>query len=216
MTDLLREIDEELERERMLVLWNKYNKPIIIAIAALLIGTASYSAWNGHRLQGDVSRSVGLNAIISRIDQKDEEKAEAFAAYAGEFPGTGHAVLAKIAAARAYLDAGQAPKALTILDGLTREEGAPEYIRQYAALLWVEAQLDTGDAVALRQKLTPLIADQQPWRFTARTLLGLLYGKNGDNAKAREIFQALEAEAEIPDGLREEAHDLARYYATQG
>ena len=216
MSDLLREIDEELQRERMALLWRKYQKLILGAIALVIFGTASHTAWKQHIAKTEITRSVALGSVASRPNMAEAEKIEAFQAFAKANSGSGQAVLAQMAAIAGLIHADKKDEALKALDALANEPSALPMTRDYARLVRVELLLDSGDPVALRQQLEPLAQAGQPWRFSARMLQGVLYGKHGDFAKAKDILKALSEDTDAPTTMRDEAKQLARYYATQG
>lgn len=216
MADLLREIDEELQREHMAALWRKYQFLILGLIACIIFGTAANSAYKQHVTQKEVALSVALGSVATKPEMQDAEKIEAFQAFARSNPGVGQSVLAQMAAISVMLRANKTDEALKALDALANDAAATSFTQDYARLVRIQVQFDKGDPVQLRQQLAPLAAEGQPWRYTARMLQGGLYGKHGDNAKAKEIFQALSQDKEAPVTIRDEARLLARYYATQG
>ncbi|MBP7252993.1 MAG: tetratricopeptide repeat protein [Alphaproteobacteria bacterium] len=216
MADLLREIDEELQREHMAALWRKYQVLIMGIIACLIFGTAANSAWKQHVAQKEVSLSVALGSVATRPEMQDAEKIEAFQAFARSNPGAGQGVLAQMAGISVMLRANKTDEALKALDALANDRTASPLTQDYARLVRIQVQFEKGDPVQLRQQLAPLAAEGQPWRYTARVLQGGLYGKHGDNAKAKEIFQTLSQDNQAPITIRDSARLLARYYATQG
>ncbi len=216
MADLLREIDEELQRERMTALWRKYQFVILGLIACIIFGTAANSAWKKHVAQREVSLSVALGSVATKPEMLDEEKIEAFQAFARSNPGAGQSVLAQMAGISVMLGKNKLDEALKALDALANDAAATPLTQDYARLVRIQVQFDKADPVQLRQQLTPLAADGQPWRYTARVLQGALYGKHGDSAKAKDIFQTLSQDNQAPTTIRDSARLLARYYATQG
>lgn len=215
MADLLREIDEELQRERMAALWHKYKYAIVTAATLLVLATASWTAWREHNLRQQYKRSAGFYAVASDAGKDGVAKAEALAGFAREFPGTGHAALAQFAAAREYLQAKKPAAAVALFDMLAKDETLSGPVRQYAELLSAQTQFDIAINDALQGQLERLAADGQPWRYTARALLGLYHGRKGARDKARMVYAGLADDENAPAALREQARDLARYYAIQ-
>lgn len=216
MSDLLREIDEELRREHMAALWHKHKYVVMAVLGLLVLGTASYSGWQEHKEKTEVSRSVALGSVGTAPNLDDLQKSEAFMAFAKSNPGTGQAALARMNAVGALIRAGKKDDALRELDALANDPATPALAQSYARLVRVELQFDTGDLVQLRQELAPLAEDGQPWRYTARFLQGTLFGKHGDAKTARDIFTALAVDPNAPVSTRDMAKLLARYYGTQG
>ena len=218
MADILREIDEELERERMASLWHKHKIAIFVVLGLIVFGTASYSAWTHHNTTRDVTLSVALGKITDKPGASDEEKLEGFLAFANANKGTGQGVLARMSAAGIMMDMGDARTgdAVRELGLIINDPVAPALTRDFARLQRAALQLGTGDIAQLRQELGPLAAEGQPWRFTARMLQGSLFARAGEYATAQSIFKALGEDAQAPVNLKDNARMLALYYSTKG
>lgn len=215
MTDLLREIDEELERERMFALWAKYKSLILTLACGLIIGTASYTAWQDHTQTENTKRSVALFDIMSRTTQPEPERLEAIQSFGRTYQGEGQAILAQFLAAEMLMRSKQAPQAVAVLEKLAQDKSLSDIMRQYAGLLAIQLQLDTGDVAVLQQKITPLTVPGQPWRFSALTMKALLLARGGDRAQAQTIIASIEKDPEAPSAMRSYLHDLAVYFATK-
>jgi hypothetical protein len=216
MSDLLREIDEELQREHMAALWHKYKIPTLGFIALLVLGTASYSAWQDHKIATATKRSVALSTVLGTTTMTDPQKSEAFLAFATSNAGSGQAALARMAAINALLRDHKTAAAVQELDVLANDATAPSIARDYARLSKISVQFEQADPAQLRQQLAPLAADGQPWRYMARLLQGALLAKTGEPKMAQAVFGTLAEDQAAPTTLREQAKILARYYATQG
>lgn len=216
MSDILKEIDEELQREHMAALWKKYKIPVLGFITLIILGTATFSTWKQHKESREVALSVALGSLATRPGMTEAQKVEAFQAFARQNAETGQGVLAQLTAVGGLLKDGKRDEAIKQLDALANDSYANQMTKDYARLIRIQLLLDTGDPVALRQQLAPLAENGQPWRYNARMMQGLLYGKHGDNVRARDIFKALSESSDAPTTTREEAKLLARYYATQG
>lgn len=215
MSDILKEIDEELQREHMAALWKKYKVPVVGIIALIILGTATYTTWKQHKESRQVGLSVALGSLATRPGMTEAQKVEAFQAFARQNPETGQGVLAQMTAVGGLLKDGKRDEAIKQLDVLANDSYANQMTKDYARLVRIQLLLDTGDPVVLRQQLAPLAENGQPWRYNARMMQGLLFGKHGDYVRARDIFKALGESSDAPTTTREEAKLLARYYANQ-
>ena len=65
--------------------------------------------------------------------------------------------------------------------------------------------LDTQDPVMLAARITPLTAEGNPWRASARELQALVAMRQGRTDEARRILEALSADATAPQALRDRA-----------
>ncbi|MGB4101188.1 MAG: tetratricopeptide repeat protein [Alphaproteobacteria bacterium] len=215
MADILREIDEELQRERMLALWEKYKKLVIGLVVALLIATASYSAWKEHTEAAKIKQSGALHEILTSTSRSDKEKLESLQGFLTQFPNAKQTIPARLIISNLHARAGDVPQAVSVLENIAQDKSVPGHMQQYAGLMALHLQLDTGEASALHKKLEPFMAAGAPWRHTAVAMRGALFAKSGDLEQARQYFTALADDKETPTKLQEYARDMANYYATK-
>ncbi|MBI1273297.1 MAG: tetratricopeptide repeat protein [Alphaproteobacteria bacterium] len=210
--NLIREIDEDLQRQRTHDLWKKYGKWIIGGAVLIVLGTASYTSWQAYRLSHDQEATGALFAMLSAPDAKEAAAADKLAAFAAQEKGESQSMLARFYEAEVKKQNKQEAQALEIYESIAADGAADPKYRDLASLLWVQQQLDNGDIEALRTRLGPLAKEGAPWRYSATEYQGLLAVRAGDNQKAAEIFTALSQDPLAPVDLRGRAQDLARYY----
>jgi hypothetical protein len=99
VSDIFSEVDEEVRRERLQQLWDKYSL-YIIAVAVLIV--AGIGGWRGYEYwvaqKAAVAGAAFENAITLSEQGKHAEAQAAFAKVAAEAP-QGYAVLARFRAA---------------------------------------------------------------------------------------------------------------------
>src|ERR1700758_4052900 len=85
VSDIFREIDEELRRDNLLKLWARYGRYIIaVAIAALVIA-GGIVAWREHQLTERRAQSTRYaGALALARDGKEADAVKVFAAIAQE------------------------------------------------------------------------------------------------------------------------------------
>src|SRR6266705_5954900 len=120
VSDIFREIDEELRRDNLLKLWSRYGKYVIaVALLALLIAGVVV-AWREH--QASERRAQGQrysNALAMVREGKDGEAAKVFAVLARE--GGGYSLLAAFEEAELLAKSGDAKAAVVAYDRLAGE-----------------------------------------------------------------------------------------------
>jgi len=65
--------------------------------------------------------------------------------------------------------------------------------------------VDTADFTEMQNRLTPLLDENNAWRFSARELLGLSAYRTGRLEEARQLFLELAANQKTPPAIRERA-----------
>jgi len=211
LSDIIREVDEELRRENWEILWKKYGKFAVAAAMALVLGTAGVVGWREYDRSQREEAGGRFGAVITEVENTKEaaQAADLLAAYIPEASG-GYATLARLREAKLRADAGEPELAIALYEALAGDNSVEPVFRDLAMLYSVRMQVDSGDPVALDTRLSPLAADGSPWRYTARELQAVLALNGGDSAAAREIFANLADDTQAPDSLRTRASEMLR------
>jgi hypothetical protein len=208
--NLLREIQEDLRRERLEKLWKRYGAYFIGAVVAVVLAVAAYQAWQGWELGRREEASGAFLAAEERSATDPGAAANAFAGITDEGSG-GFSMLAAFRKAALLTRQGRADEAAAAYESLAAELEDPLY-RDLARLRWVSARLRAdaaaGDEGRLNEALDTLTRDTNPWRYSAREITASLALQNGDVAKARALFEELRADVETPQGIRGRAAEM--------
>ena len=128
-----------------------------------------------------------------------------------ESAGGGYALLTRFQEAALVAKEGDQEAAIAIYRKLGSEADDPIY-RDLAVVLGAQHQLASAgssvDRVELERTLQPITAEDNPWRYSAREIIGILALQAGDNAKAGEIFSTLATDFRAPQGMRSRAAEL--------
>lgn len=211
MSDIFREVDEDLRRDRAEHVFKKYGAYMIAAAVALVAGTGGYTAWRNWQDSKRQQDTAALVTAISQTAQGPEKGVEALSAFAGTADAK-LAALAQFNAAALLLRQNKPADAATVYDGIAANGSVDPVYRDLATLLGTMPRVETGDPAQLTAKLQPLTAETSPWRFTARELTAILAVRSGDKEKARGLFQQLADDQQAPSGVRSRAADLASLY----
>ena len=207
MSDIFREIEDELRRDNLLRLWSRYGKYVIAAAIVALLAAGGLVVWRDHqagerRAQGD-QFSVAL--ALAR-EGKESEASQAFARLSQN--GSGYGVVAAFEQAELLARKGDQKGAIAAYDRLASSD-APAEFRDLALLLSVAHGLPDGDAAAAITRLAPLTVTGNPWRYTALDLTAAAKLKASDRAGALVIYKQLADDLAAPEGLRARATEMA-------
>jgi hypothetical protein len=202
---LFREVHEELRRERLEKLWDRYGIYIVLAAALLVLGVAGYQYTQSRNLAA--ARAAGASyeeALRLAAEGKAEEAAKVFSSLVESGP-QGYATLARLQLAGAAVEAGRAADAVAIYDALAREGGIDPLLKGYAQYQGAALRAGEADFTEMQNRLNDLTADTSPWRYSARELLGLAALKAGRTEEARKAFEQLLADQRTPPSILERA-----------
>ncbi len=206
--ELIREVDEEVKRDRLQAHLKRYGPFIAAAVVVIILGAGSGAWWvdlqqqRREALANDFAQAAAL-AGEGRL----EEALDAFAAVAEE-GDAGYRVLAGLRQAALLVEVGDNEAAVGIYDEIAAAKGVEAHFRDMAIVLGTLHAIDDGDPVALTERLAPLTADSNPWRFSARELTALLAMQTGDEARAVDLLESLADDLAAPPGIRARAAEL--------
>jgi hypothetical protein len=213
VSDLFREIDEELRRDNLLKLWSRYGRYVLGLAIAVLIVAGGIMAWRDHQLTERRAQSTRYAAALSLAREgKDAEAAKVFAAIAQE--GGGYADLASFEAADLLAKSGDRKGAAAAYERIAAASGLDPAFRDLAVLLSIMHGLPEADPQATIDRLAPMTAPRNPWRATALELTAAARLKSGDKSGALALFKTLADDPSVPQGLRTRAAEMAAALAS--
>lgn len=188
---LLREVEEEIRREQMQKIWQRYNGLILGAATLLVLGVAGYQYLETHRVASAEAAGAKFAAAETLSDDKKKADAEkAFKAIADDGPA-GYAALAKLRLAGAEVKDGKTADAVATYDSLAKHPGADDLLKSFAELQAASLQMGRADYAEIQNRLTPLIGDDAPFAKSARELLGIAAYKAKKYDEARKYLEPL-------------------------
>lgn len=200
-----REIDEELRREQILKLWEKYGTHAIAAAVLIIFGVLGYKYYEQRRVAASEAAGDRFTmAARAAAQDKSADAQKSLEELAASGPAS-YAALARIRLAGAEREAGKTEQALSAFEAVSKQGGVDPLLADYARLQAAMLRVDTADWTEMQNRLKPLVADGNPWRFSARELLALAAQKAGRSEDARSEFQKLAGDREAPPSIGERA-----------
>lgn len=212
MADIFHEVDEEVRRERLKKLWERYSI-YIIAVAVLFV--AGIAAWRGYEYwEGKKAAAAGTafeSAMTLGESGKHAEAEAAFAKIAAEAP-SGYRALARLQAA-AELAQSKRAEAVKAYDEIAADASVGATLQDLAALRAAMLLVDTAPLKEMQQRLDLLAQAGRTFRHSARELLALSAWRSHDFTAARRYIDMIAADAESPPGVRARADVLSALIA---
>jgi hypothetical protein len=215
VADIFHEVDEEVRREQLKKLWDRYSI-YLIALAVLII--AGMAAWRGYEYwvaKKAAAAGAQFEAAIALSEEGKRAEAEAaFAKVAAEAPA-GYRVLARMRAAGALAES-KATDAVKAYDEISADASLGAIWRDLAAVRAGLLLVDTAALTEMRRRLEPVAEPTRSFRHTARELLALSAWRNHDVAAARKYLGMIAGDAESPIGVRARADVLSALITADG
>jgi len=176
---LLREVEEELRRERLEKIWKEYGTYVIAAAVAVVLAVMGYKYWESQRIASAYESGSRYEEALGLLAEKKTGSAEAEFEKIAKDGTAGYRALSLLQLAGAQSKEGKKTEALATYDSLANDNSADALLRSFARLQAAGLRLGEADFTEMENRLTPLMGDEDPWRFSARELLGLAAFKAG-------------------------------------
>jgi hypothetical protein len=202
---LLREVEEELRRERLEKIWKQYGTYIVAAAAAIVFGVLGFKYWESHRVAVAQESGARYEEAMLLVNEKKEGSAEKeFEKIAVDGAG-GYRALAQLQLAGSQAKQGKKAEAVATYEALVNDSSADATLRDFARLQAAGLRIGEADFTEIENRLNPLMSDASQWRFSARELLGLAAFKAGKSNEARTILTPLFVDQSTPQSITERA-----------
>jgi hypothetical protein len=199
----LREVQEDIRRERLVAIWSRYGTYIVAAAVLLVAAVGAYKFAEHRRIQSTEAAAARFEDAVRLATAGKQDAAEkAFAEIAGDAP-RGYAALARIRATGLLAKAGKTGEAIAAYDALAKDASLDDLLRDYASLQAAMLRVDSADWTEMQNRLNDLTNDKNPWRASARELLGMAAYKAGKTEEARKAFSQLLSDRSTPPSLIE-------------
>jgi hypothetical protein len=204
---LFDEVDEDVRRDQLKKLWEKYSI-YIIALAVLII--AGVGGWRGYQYV-EAKKAAEAGAAFDRAVEladanKHAEAEAAFADLAAKAP-FGYRVLSRLRMA-AEVASRDKPAAVKLFDDITADSSVGIAERDLARIRAAQLLLETAGYPDMKARLEAAAAPGGTFRHTARELLALSAWRANDSAAARQWLDMIANDGESPPSLRSRAEAL--------
>ncbi|MEP5154851.1 hypothetical protein [Planktotalea sp.] len=202
----IEEVSEEVRRDRLFGLMRRYGWIAILAVLALVGGTA-YDAWSKSQARAK-AQSAGDAILAALAEDEPSARVSALQAVQNQDVTQGaKAVVALLQAAEQGADEDPAG-AQAALETIASDGSLPEIYRQIASFK-AASRSDGSLTPEDRQiRLEALGAPGMALRLLATEQLALIDVEAGDTEAALEKLQGIVVDAEVTAGLRQRATQL--------
>jgi hypothetical protein len=207
VSELFDEVNEDVRREQLKKLWDRYS--IFIVAGALLI-IAAVAGWRGYEyVQAKKAAEAGqaFDKAVELSEQNKHAEAEAaFNSLAATAP-YGYRMLARLRAAGEV--ASHDPQAAAKLyDDIAADRSIGALEQELARVRAAGLLLQTSTYPNMVARLESAAAPGASFRHTARELLALSAWRANDTTAARKWLDMIANDGETPPGLRSRAEAL--------
>ena len=211
MSDIFREVEEDVRKERLGKLWKAYGDYAIALMALIILGIAGWQLWL--RYESAQRAKASSEFVAAERITNSTQAAAAFDTLSKTAPG-GYGQLSRLAEASALAVAGKPADAVTRYKAIAAADNGPIGATARIRAAWLVA--DSAPRADLEALLQPINTDTSAWRQMAREVLAYSDYKAGKTKEAQTEFAALVADPDSPDALKSRVTAFAAFLAAGG
>ena len=205
---LLREVDEELRRERLEKLWKRYGNLFLALSAGLVLAVAGYKGWQYYQRQQAETAGKAYVEALDLVRSGKTDAAEAALRKLAEGGHAGAAGLAKLRLAALKIRQGKVKEAIALYAQVSEDAALEMPYRNAARVRQAWLMVDSASRDNLAKVLGGLDVAGSPWRTAAREILALAALREGDKKTAANYLKQILADPEAPPEARSRANVL--------
>ena len=205
----LREVDENLRRDRLRAAAKQNAKWGIAALVLFLAASGGYIWWQQHRTArseaqieqlADIYRTVGEGNVVNAPQQLDELSKSGSKAVRAS---------AEFSSASIAIQQGDPKTAIAKYRAIAGESSLPQPYRDVALIRQTALEFDQIKPEEAIARLAPLARPGNPWFGTAGEMTALALIKQGKKDEAGRLFAAIAKDKNVPDTIRQRAVQIA-------
>jgi hypothetical protein len=215
VTDIFQEVDEEVRREQLKKLWERYGNYLIALCVLVVAGVAAWRGYEWWEAKKTAEAGAAFEQAVGLAEAGKHQDAEAAFAKLASDGTAGYRVLARLREA-AELARTDSKAAVGAYDEIAADNNAGQVIQDLAAVRADILLVDTAPYSEIRARLEPLTAADRTFRHSAREILALSAWKSGDMTAARQWTDVITTDPQTPPGTRSRAEVLNALIAASG
>ncbi len=215
LSDIFREVDEEIRRDQLRKLWDRYGIVVLAAAVLLVLGVGGWRGYEWWQAKQAAEAGTAFEAAAQLAQEgKHKEAEEAFARIAT----TGMPSYRMLARMREAAGIAQRdPKAaIAVYQELAANSNLTRIQQDFAAVRAGQLMVDAGTFDETKALLEPLTAADRPFRHSARALMALAAWRANDAAAVKHWSDMVLADSETPVSTRGQVEMLLTLSAEAG
>jgi hypothetical protein len=207
VSELFDEVDEEVRRDQLKKLWDRYSLYIIALMILIIAGVGGWRGYQYVEAQKAAEAGAAFDKAVELAEANKHAEAEAaFADLVAKAP-SGYRVLARLRLA-AEVASRDAPAAAKMYDEIAADRSVGVAEQDLARIRAAQLQLETASYANMKERLEAAAAPGATFRHTARELLALSAWRANDAAATRQWLEVIANDGETPPSLRSRAEAL--------
>lgn len=208
----MREVDEAVRTDEVTHVVRRYGLPVGIVLVLALAAFGGYLFWQSSKEQALEEQSEALVQAFDQIDAGKLDEADGQLALIDGDVSPAVLASANMTRAAIALQQGRVEDAVAFYDQVSRNEGAPQPIRDAALVRMVAANFDSMDPQEVIDRLLPLATPDNAWFGSAGEMVAHAYLAQDKPDQAGPLMIQIAQDENVPETLRARVRQLAGRY----
>jgi hypothetical protein len=205
----LREVDEELRKERINNFVARYGWAIVAAVVLALGAIGGWLWWQHSQAEAANAQGEKLLEALDALESGGAANAQPKIAELAESRISGYRAAALFARANTELQANNDAAAIATLRSIAEDQGLDEIYRNAALVRQTALEFDTLQPQAVIQRLGQLARPGEPWFGSAGELVGIAHLRMNRADLAGQLFGRIGRDETVPPSIRTRAIQMA-------
>lgn len=204
----LREVDEAVRQDRMIGIWQRFGRWIVVAVVVGLAAFGGWLWWDHHSKQVSGETAEKAQDVLRSAATGQAPDAAALGVLKGANQ-PGYRAAALLTEAGAAAQKGDVAKAIALYGAIAGNEAIAQPYRDLATVRKVALGFEQMQPQAVIDTLKPLAVAGNPWFGSAGEMSAIAYMKMGKKDVAGAVFAAIAKDKTVPATVRSRARQMA-------
>jgi len=205
----LKEVDENLRRDRMTDFFKSYGKWLAVAVVLFLAAVGGWIYWEERQNRASSDQSEQLHALLTDLSAGKTQTVPQRVAELEKSHSDVVRASATLTDAAVALEKNNRSAAIAKYRELASDEGLAQPFRDVATVRMTALEFDSLKPEEVIARLQPLAKAGNPWFGSAGEMTALALMKQNKNAEAGRMFAAIAADTQVPNSIRSRAVQVA-------
>lgn len=205
----IREVDEEVRRDRLTAFWTRWGRLLIVGLVAALALFGAFLYWQHSRREAAGREGEQLQQAFDLLQTGAIAQAQPTLATLARSDTEGYRALAKFTQADLLLQREDLKGAAAKFAEVARDEALAQPFRDLALIRQTLAEYDTLSPQAVVERLRPLAVAGNPWLGAAGEMMAIAHLRSGRRDLAGQMFSAVARDEGVPETIRQRAVQMA-------
>lgn len=205
----VREVDEELRRDELVSVWQRWGRWIVLALVATLVAFGGWLFWQDRQAKAAGIEGERYDKALEQATDGDEAGAAKSMAELKKDSGVGYRASAEMTEAALALSKKDTKGAIAIYSRMAGDESLPQPWRDIALVRQTAIEFDDIKPEIVIARLKPLAIKGNPWFGSAGEMTAISYLKQGKRDLAGKVFADIAKDEMVPESIRSRAIKMA-------